>query len=184
MEVHDLWMKLTKRLVAGAETTSDEKSVEEDALMLDKIQLKMIGLLAEKNHYDLFAFDISPILLIDNLGPQAGIMTSDFVREVEEFGGKLCYNGLRLSQLATYGYSINVLAGAFGLSTPTTRSYAASGIPKKSALGSSRCDGCFFFDEEHEEILESISKDERARTAKAALLWIHEEDGAKLQGHT
>ncbi|KAL3944838.1 MAG: hypothetical protein SGBAC_001103 [Bacillariaceae sp.] len=184
MHVHDLWMKLTQRLVAGATTSSDEKSIEEEALILDEIQLKMISLLAEKNHYDLFAFDVSPILLIDNLGPKTGIMTSDFVREVEEFGGKLCYNGLRLSQLATYGYNINVLAGAFGLSTPTTRSYAASGIPKKSSLGTSRCDGCFFFDEEHEEILESISKDERARPAKAALLWIHEEDGAKLHGHT
>jgi hypothetical protein len=184
-DVHDLWFQLTQRFISGTKTSADEKSIEQEALMLDKIQLQLISLLAEKNHYDLFAFDVSPILLTDNLGPRTGIMTSDFVREPEEFGGKLCYNGLRLAQLATYGYSINVLAGAFGLSTPTTRSYATSGAPKtRSALGYARCDGCFFFDEENEDILESIAKDERARPAKAALLWMHEEDEAPLHGHT
>eukprot|EP00980_Cylindrotheca_fusiformis_P008020 scaffold1706_cov116-Cylindrotheca_fusiformis.AAC.23 len=184
-DVHALWFQLTQRFVTGSRSSSDEKSIEQEAMTLDKIQLQLISLLAEKNQYDLFAFDISPILLTDNLGPHTGIMTSDFVREPEEFGGKLCYNGLHLAQLATYGYNINVLAGAFGLSTPTTRSYANAGDTKtRSVLGYARCDGCFFFDEEHENILESIAKDERARPAKAALLWMHEEDEAPLHGHT
>jgi hypothetical protein len=183
-DVHDFWFHLTERFIIGNQSSSDERSILKQALSFDQLQLKLTSLLSEKNHYDLFSFDNSPILLTDNLGPRTGIMTSEFVRESEEFGGRLCYNIIRLSQLATYGYSINILAGAFALSTPTTRSYATSGIPKKTAPGNSRCDGCFFFDEIHEDILEAISMDERARPAKAALLWEHEEDAAPLHGHT
>jgi len=183
-ELYDLWWQLNEKFISDTQATSDEKSIEEEALALDKTQLNLMSLLTVKRHYDLFAMDVSPILLTDNLGPHHGILTSDLVRETEEFGGKLCYNGLRLAQLATYGYSINVLAGAFALSTPTTRSYASAGVPKKTSLGNSRCDGCFFFDEKHEVILEAISKDERARPAKAALLWENERKSEPIHGHT
>lgn len=183
-DLYELWWQTTERFVSGTPYESNEKSIEEQALTLDNTQLALMSLLTEKRHYDLFVMDVSPIMLTDNMGPHNGILTSDLVRETEEFGGKLCYNGLRLAQLATYGYSINVLAGAFALSTPTTRSYASAGVPKKSSLGNSRCHGCFFFDEKHEAILEAISKDERARPAKAALLWESEKKSEPIRGHT
>ena len=175
---------MTEPLITG-EDTSSEQTVEERALFLDDIQLSLMGLLTEKNHYTLFAMDVSPILLTDNRGPSSGMLTSEIAREVEEFGGKQCYNGLRLAQLATLGYNIDVAAGAFALSTPTTRNSAFAGVTSEGSLGTSRCDGCFmFFDEKHEDILEDIARDERKRPAKAAVLWDHSEDSKPLFGHT
>jgi hypothetical protein len=182
--LNEFWWQLTEGFVTGTDTSIDEKAIERRALALDDIQLSLIALLTESKHYNLFVMDISPILMTDNLGPGNGMLTSELAREVEEFGGKQCYNGLRLAQLAAFGYSINILAGAFALSTPATRSYAFAGVPSDSSRGASRCDGCFLFDEEHEDILEDISRDERKRPAKAVLLWDHPEDSAPLFGHT
>ena len=181
----DLWWQLTESLIVEAnnpESKIDEISegkLKQRTAQLDAFQLSLIGLLTEANHYHLFAMDASPILLTDNLGPRRGMRTSELVREVEEFGGKQCYNGLRLAQLATLGYQVDVLVGAFAASTGSTRELAFAGLPnakesihnEKPVLGHSRCDGCFFFDEKHEDILEDIVKDERIRPAKAALLW-------------
>jgi hypothetical protein len=111
-----------------------------------------------------------PIVLVDNLGPYAGILTSTMVREVEEFGGKQCFNGFRLSQLATLGYDLYVLAGAFAASTKLSRSIALR-FMNQDILGSSRCDGCIMFEEEHDEILVDILRDERIRVGKAAVVW-------------
>ena len=182
---HEIWWRVTKGLITGAESSFDEDTIEKQALALDDIQLSLIALLTEKKHYNLYAMDVSPILLIDNLGPVEGMLTSKIAREVEEFGGKQCYNGLRLAQLATFGYDVNVLAGAFALSTPITRNHAFAGITGDGALGTSRCDGCFmFFEEKHEDILEDISRDERKRPAKAAVLWDHSDDSKSLSVHT
>ena len=138
-------------------------------------------LLSEAKHFDLFAMDSSPILMTDNMGPQSGMLASDIAREVEEFGGKQCYNALRLAQLSTYGYSVDVLAGAFALSTPNTRKLAFDYVVSNASLGASRCDGCFFFyDEKHEDILEDISMDERKRPAKASLLWMESKEHKAL----
>ena len=195
----NLWWKLTQPLIGDGggggddpnnneetDNNIDESSMSSSSMMkhrasiLDDFQLSLIGLLTEENHYNLFAMDESPILLTDNLGPRQGMYTSELVREVEEFGGKQCYNGLRLAQLATLGYTIDVLVGAFAASTGETRDLAFAGMPKmihddksglQQQLGHSRCDGCFFFDEKHEDILEDIVKDERMRPAKAAILW-------------
>jgi hypothetical protein len=178
-----LWWQLTETYVTGKVTTMDDNLLTTRAT--DDIQLSLINLLTEGKHYNLFAMDVSPIILTDHLGPRNGMLTSELAREVEEFGGKQCYNGLRLSQLATLGYTVDILAGAFAASTAGTRKAAVAGISTSSGvLGESRCDGCFLFDEEHEDILEEISKDERQRPAKAAILWDHKLNGDPLQGHT
>lgn len=183
--IQDLWWQMTEGFVTGVANDVDKKAHERRAAALDDIQLSLVGLLTEDKHYNLFAMDISPILMTDNLGPKSGMISSEIAREVEEFGGKQCYNGLRLAQLVTFGYSINVLAGAFALSTPATRISAFAGILQDGGpLGASRCDGCFMFDEKHEDILEDISKDERKRPAKAALLWEHSPNSEPLLGHT
>jgi hypothetical protein len=187
--VRDLWWELTEPFLVGrpnnkhgkdSSISDDESVLVERASRLDNIQLSLTTLLTESKHYDLFAMDVSPIVLIDNLGPRNGMITSELARESEEFGGKQCYNGLRLAQLASMGYQVNVLAGAFAASTGSTRQLAFasitngnSGDNKNGLLGSSRCDGCFFFDEKHEDILEAIARNERQRPAKAALLWLN-----------
>ena len=179
-----LWWQLTEALITGEHTEMTDQILTERALALDDVQLSLVGLLTEAQHYHLFAMDISPILLVDNMGPTNGMLTSELARETDEFGGKQCYNGLRLSQLATLGYSINVLSGAFAASSANTRKRAYAGIVKASPPGASRCDGCFFFDEEHEDILEDISKDERERPAKAALLWDQSKQKRPLLEHS
>eukprot|EP00934_Nitzschia_sp_Nitz4_P001734 Nitzschia sp. Nitz4//scaffold31_size150131//139101//141896//NITZ4_002854-RA/size150131-processed-gene-0.147-mRNA-1//-1//CDS//3329547737//1734//frame0 len=174
-DMNDVWWKLSEGYVTGVAFEDVDDSVHKQrAKQLDDIQLSIMSLLTDEKHYSLFAMDISPILLTDNLGPseRSGMTTSEIAREVEEFGGKQCYNVLRLVQLATYGYSVNMLPGAFALSTPATRGMAFAGLSDESApLGASRCDACFMFNEKHEDILEDIAKDERKRPAKAALLW-------------
>lgn len=182
--LNEFWWLLTEGFITKSVGSVDEKTIERRALALDNIQMSLITLLTENKHYNLFAMDISPILMTDNTGHVNGMLTSELVREVEEFGGKQCYNGLRLAQLATLGYNVNIMAGAFALSTPATRSYAFAGIGSDESLGSSRCDGCFLFDEEHEDILEDISRDERKRPAKVTLLWDNPEGSEPLFGHT
>lgn len=185
--MHEHWWKLSEGYIVGISIEKiDDRVHNLRAVALDDIQMDIIGLLTEKKQYSLFAMDISPIIMTDNLGPRNGMKTSEIAREVEEFGGKQCYNGLRLAQLATFGYSVSVLAGAFALSTPSTRAIvsADSSSGEASPAGASRCDGCFLFDEEHEDILEDISKDERKRPAKAALLWEHPTNSDPLFGHT
>lgn len=185
-EMHNVWWTLSEEYITSTtvEHVSD-KVHEMRARTLDDIQLNLIGLLTDTKQYSMFAMDVSPILLTDNIGPRNGMKASEMAKEVEEFGGIRCYNGLRLAQLATLGYNVGVLAGAFALSTPSTRSFAfADTSHEGNPLGTSRCDGCFMFDEKHEDILEKIANDERKRPAKAALLWEHPSNSDPLFGHT
>lgn len=108
--------------------------------MLDDMQLALIGLLTEAKHFNLFAMDTSPILMTDNMGPRNDMLTGELAREVEECGDKQCYNGLRLAQLATLGYNINIMGGAFAASTEKSRNIAFSGLINDSTAGLSRCD--------------------------------------------
>jgi hypothetical protein len=178
-EATSLWWDIVDSIVKDKSSyVNDQALTEKRAKIQDELQLRLIELLTTEKHYDLFAMDESPILLADNEGPQSGMFTNEIAREIEELAGKLCYNGLRPAQLATMGYSINVLPGAFAASTGTSRSAAyrngqmvGLGEEDDNILGGSRCDGCFMFDEEHESILEGIARDERKRPAKAAVLW-------------
>eukprot|EP00536_Pseudo-nitzschia_multiseries_P010641 jgi/Psemu1/297615/fgenesh1_pm.333_\ len=168
--IEKLWWQLTQQYDQNKKT-AEEITIEDQALALEKIQSKLTSLLTEKEHYNLYATDSSPILLFDNLGPRPGMLTSDMVREIDEFGGKMCYNSIRLAQMATLGYHVHVLAGAFAISTPALRE--AIGDPSRGPIGVSRCDVCFFFtkEREDEDILEVISLEERQRPAKIAILW-------------
>jgi hypothetical protein len=139
------------------------------AELIDEIEIASMELLTGDHHLDMFAFDESPILLTDNLGPRIGLRTDELVREAEQLGGRRCYNGLRMAQMAAIGYEFDVLEGAFALSTDQSRSSMRWGHDE-TLVGASRCDGCFMFPEEHEEILESIIEDEIARAGKIAVL--------------
>lgn len=167
---YDMWWRLSLAELNGKAPFESSNDLLELAIAYDDIQLSFEGLLTSREHFEMFALDVSPILMIDSAGPRRGMTTSELVLEVEEFGGKLCYNGMRLAQLATLGYHINMLSGAFAMSTRGSRR-SASGVVKEDELGSSRCDGCFMFYDDHEDILEAIVHDERQRPAKAALVW-------------
>ena len=169
--IEEMWWKLSQHPSNHKLIPTGEMAVEKQSLALENIQIILSSLLSEKEHYNLYAADASPIFLFDNIGPNAGMVSTDIVREIDEFGGKLCYNIIRLAQMATLGYHINILAGVYAISIPAIRD--TIGDPNSGPLGVSRCDGCFFFTKEkkHEDILENISLEERSRPAKIALLW-------------
>jgi hypothetical protein len=167
---HKLWWKLSTKETAKDHVPYDDSSYRELALALDDLQLSFTKLLAKENEIELVSLDSSPILMTDSIGPHKGMRTSELAREVEEFAGKKCYNGLRLAQLAALGYSMHVMTGAFAISTSSSR-HESSGRVVENATGSSRCDSCFMFDHAHESILHYITTDERVRPAKASILW-------------
>jgi hypothetical protein len=167
---HKLWWKLSTKETTKEYVPHDEASFRELALALDDMQLSFTKLLAKENEIELVSLDSSPILMTDSIGPHKGMRTSEMAREVEEFGGTKCYNGLRLAQLAALGYSMHVMTGAFAISTSSSR-HESSGHVVENSTGSSRCDSCFMFDHEHESILRYITTDERVRPAKASILW-------------
>jgi hypothetical protein len=139
---------------------------------LEDIEQSFMKLLIPEKETELYSLDNSPILMTDSLGSDERMRTSELAREIEEFAGKRCYNGLRFAQLAVLGYNFNVLPEAFAISTLASRK-AASGLVEEEADGESRCDDCFMFDEKHQSIVTAIAKDERIRVAKAksAILW-------------
>jgi hypothetical protein len=163
----------------GAEAKA-ETDLSERAQRIQEMETDLVEYLTDRHHLKMFALDESPILLTDNFGPYDGIRTDEVAREVEELGGRRCYNGLRLAQFAALGYQLDVLAGAYAVSTPESRRAASSaGVDENSMTGSSRCDGCFMFAEQHEEILEDIITDEIRRVGKAAVLWAEKYENAK-----
>ena len=149
---------------------TDEEATERRAASLKELENRFLKLLTDEHHYAMFAMEDSPILLVDNLGRDNGIRSSEIAREIEELAGPRCYNGLRLAQLAAYGYKFDVLAGAFAASTDSSREVLKTKGDEDSSEPS-LCDGCIMFDEDHEEILEAIVRDEMQRPAKAAILW-------------
>ena len=121
----------------------------------------------------LYDFEESPILLVNNQGPRPGIFTHQMAREVEELGGRRCFNGLRMAQLAGFGYKFSVLEGAFVVSTPTTREVALFATDS-SLRGNSKCEGCFLFNgngPDMTEMRDEIAESEMSRPEKSVFLW-------------
>jgi hypothetical protein len=164
---YDMWWRFTSLEVNGIALEERYELLNRLVRILDQLELSFIDMMVAPDELKLL--DNSPVLMIDNIGPN-NVLTSTFIREVEEFGGRFCYNSLRLAQLATLGYNFYLLFGAFAASTDLSRdSTLVEDVDK--TLGSSRCDGCVNFQGENDVHLHSILDDERRRTAKAAALW-------------
>jgi len=121
----------------------------------------------------LYDFEESPILLVDNQGPRPGARTKHLVREVDEFAGRRCFNGLRMAQLAGFGYSFSVLEGAFAVSTPSTREVRLF-ANDPSLPGYWKCEGCFLFQRMGPDMVDmrdEIARAEMNRPGKALMLW-------------
>ena len=168
--VNTLWWRVTTSEITGVIADKEDDMMKESALNLENIQTEFTTMLTSEMTDILSFVDLSPILMVDNIGPHQGTRTASLVREVEEFGGKQCYNILRLAQLAVLGYTIDVLPGAFAVSSYLSRKAAMESL-NEDTLGASRCDACFMFDEAHNEILDAIAHDERIRPAKTAVIW-------------
>jgi hypothetical protein len=94
--VHKLWWRLTASEIAGEIFAGSSDSLLSDLVIeLKKMQTSFATMLTSEMLDNLALVDISPILMVDNMGPHQGTRTSNLVREVEEFGGKQCYNILR-----------------------------------------------------------------------------------------
>ena len=144
-QIEDLWWDLSVSEAYGTPggfNGQTDSSVAAIAKIHDNIEVSLVSLMDRKgSHYDyLRHFDKSPVLLIDRLGATEEMFTLDIAPEVEEFGGK-CFNLLRLSTLATLGYRISVLPGAFAASYPKTRSALCTDtLAKMNDLPQCDCD--------------------------------------------
>ncbi len=163
-QIEDLWWDLSVADVYGT-AGGFRSSLDLIAKIHDRIEVSLMSLLDRiEDHLEyLRYFDKSPILLIDRLGPLKEMMTLDLVSEVEEFGGSRCFNLLRLAQLATVGYKVTVLPGAFAASYPKTRAaLCTDSITKQTRY----CD-C---DITSESTIREILIDEVKRPGKIAVL--------------
>ena len=155
--VVDFWWELSKEL-----TDPDDAlkiSFSSRAQALDKIELEILH--AMNSPSSMVSGDESPILLVDNLSPQDGVLTQQIAREVENLSGTKCFNTLRLTQLANLGYMLDVLGGSFAAS------WGASRDATFARDHPSRCQVCT---NDH-KILETIGMKALARAAKTAILW-------------
>ena len=168
--LEDLWWDLSIADVYGTPGgfNGDAKaSLGAMAKIHNNIEASLVSLLdlTDKHVEYLRYFDKSPILLIDRLGPKKEMMTLDLAPEVEDFGGGKCFHLLRLAQLATLGYKVSVLPGAFAASYPNTREALCTESFQKS-IPLQQCD-C---DLDSEGTIKEILIDEVKKSAKVAVL--------------
>ena len=100
----------------------------------------------------------SPILLLDNAGPYSGVRTHTLVREPESLYGLGCASALQLTLLLAAGYQVDVLEGAFAVSTPETRINALA------------CEGCVAW-KGHEKKKDETMQMELRRLVNTAIVW-------------
>lgn len=170
-QLDQLWWDTTRAELLSERTNHEMDDHTADLLsqVLFGIRRELSNLLLEER---LKQFDKSPIIMMDRLGPKAGLYTKteNLARHVEELAGWQCHNALQLSQLASYGYRIRTVTGAFAISTPQIRqSICRSHKNGSRTHGSSRCDGCFMV--EDSKLLLSLYHIQKKKPARAALLW-------------
>jgi len=165
-QLEDLWWDMSIAEVygtAGGFKGDAKTSLSAMAKTHDRLEVALISLLDRRgDHKDyLRSFGKSPIILVDRLGPHEQMRTLDLAPETEEFGGRSCFNLLRLAQLATLGYKISVLPGAFAVSFPKSRNALCT-----EAMKSHHSCGC---DIESDEVTREVLQDEAKRVGKLAV---------------
>jgi hypothetical protein len=182
-KIETLWWELTMARLTHTSGRNNGELLEGTAWIkaADEIEYALIEYLLPDNQYKLETFGVTPLVMMDRIGPRKRMLTLNVARGVEELGGSQCFNGLMVSQLSTLGYDIRVLPGAFALSLPAWRDQIALGgnckeQRRKLEANGEVCEGCFMITD---TIKNSIAKEERERVAKAALLW-REMDSHKI----
>lgn len=173
--IEEIWYINTERELSGdQESKADSNDYDAFDITFQKnrsLKKSLLQLGLPENEQLLREFGVSPLIMLDKFGPRSGMVTSDLVSEVEEFGGRACFNALKLVQLVLLGYDVNVLTGTFAMSVPSTRDAACSIKEERhqDILGLSSCDGCHMFAQN--KIVRDIARDEKVRVAKASLIW-------------
>ena len=165
-QLEDLWWDMSIAEVygtAGGFKGDAKTPLSAMARTHDRMEVALISLLDRKgDHKDyLRSFDKSPVILVDRLGPHEQMRTMDLAPETEEFGGRSCFNLLRLAQLATQGYKISVLPGAFAVSFPKSRNALCTEATKSHH----NC-GCGI---DSDEVTRETLQDEAKRVGKLAV---------------
>ncbi|GAX17498.1 hypothetical protein FisN_5Hh150 [Fistulifera solaris] len=172
-----VWWKYTEFTTADAEEKNhDYLSINQQGIdaisVIEKSLLTFMVNATQESFNDVFRFqDESFILLKDNLSPNdPNIRTSVIARNVEALEGSSCYNGLHLSQLIGLGYHINVLPGAFAMSTAKSRASVGLGKDPK------RCQRCTAGTDDNEDTvvgaMDHFAKREIQRVASSAIVWM------------
>jgi hypothetical protein len=100
----------------------------------------------------------SPIILMDNAGPIPGARAHTLLREPESMYGVGCMGRLRLALLLAAGYQLDVLEGAFAVSTSETR------------IQTLDCEGCIAW-KGHQKKKEELRQIEIRRVVDSAIVW-------------
>lgn len=182
-KIETLWWELTMARLTHTLGRNNGELLEGTAWIkaADDIEYALIEYLLPDNQHKLETFGVTPLVMMDRIGPRKRMLTLNVARGVEELGGSQCFNGLMVSQLSTLGYDIRVLPGAFALSLPAWRDQISLGgnckeQRRKLEDNGVVCEGCSMITD---SIKNSIAKEERERVAKAALLW-REMDSHKI----
>lgn len=158
------WWLSTKKLLSEKLESIDADFAKRAQSTKDMVE-EVLKLLDSPK--ELIAVEESPILMIDNAGPNPGLRSHTLVREVEAFSGTRCYNSLRMALLVAAGYQVDVLEGAFAVSSHETRVASEQTQKKRSH---SKCGGCLVFDG-HGRTRDAIMQSEVQRIVNSAIVW-------------
>ncbi len=177
-----VWWKHTESTTADAKETNHELDINQQGIdairVVENSFLTFMVNTTQESFNDVFRFqDESFILLKDNLSPNdPNIRTSVIARNVEALEGSSCYNGLHLSQLIGLGYRINVLPGAFAMSTAKSRAFVSLGKDPN------RCQRCTAGTDDKEDTvigaMDHFAKREIQRIASSAIVWMEYSDAS------
>lgn len=157
------WWKLSEKLLPDQHDRN--VNILKRAQDAEAIGQELLSLL--QSPASLLAAEESPILLIDNAGPYLGVRAHTLVREIEVFSGLRCFNPLRAALLVAAGYEIDVLEGAFAISTRRTRVAMQQEEQTQSVF---KCDGCPVF-QGHSKTRDAILQSEIKRIVNTAMIW-------------
>mmetsp|Transcript_37915 Transcript_37915/g.78759 ORF Transcript_37915/g.78759 Transcript_37915/m.78759 type:complete len:390 (-) Transcript_37915:137-1306(-) len=164
-----LWWEQTSGLLYPDHKPSVPSAL---AKSLQDIEYKLTIRLGKESLDKFLSVPYTPLVLVDNLiktgrTSEEGLHAHTLAREVEEFGGGRCFNLLRLSQLVSFGFQLNVLDGAFAASTPKSRK---GGLHQVGLDVSPRCSGCFLL-EGADDLRNQVFHQEVVRPIIARSLW-------------
>lgn len=158
---HVLWWLTSVALAAPDRKKLTDADVLERVKSSDEMNQDALRLLQMPDA--LLTSEESPILLIDNAGPYPGVRAHTLVREVEALAGVRCFQLLRMALLVAGGYQLDVLGGAFAVSSQETRNI-------NPEYASSKCDGCPVL-MGHSQTRDTLLHSEIRRIVNTAIVW-------------
>jgi hypothetical protein len=153
--LNTLWWSLSKTML-----DSEQNSISRTEIMLRAQRIEEINrqILSQALTMGNAANSEPSILLVDNLGPHTGARVHTLIRGSESFYGIGCAGARQLTMMIAAGYQVDVLEGAFAVSSAETR------IKKLT------CEGCLAW-KGHQEIMAEMIRMEMRRIVNTAIVW-------------